>query len=182
MNRVMRLGLGERGGRAGRLAEPVDHVLAPEPEQVHRHLAGDEADAHVAGQLQQLLRAGDVLVGGELAHHRRSSAREVHLPARRVNKYARRIQLTIGLLCSKTFQYQGLRQVIQEHGVAFGDVAKLDIKGRLLVWRRTTGERVDIPLRHCGTSPARAAGCARTSRPRWPACPPAGWASTMAGR
>jgi coenzyme F420 hydrogenase subunit beta len=67
------------------------------------------------------------------------------LPARRVNKYARRIQLTIGLLCSKTFQYQGLRQVIQEHGVPLADVAKVDVKGRLLVWR-TTGERVDIPL------------------------------------
>jgi coenzyme F420 hydrogenase subunit beta len=69
------------------------------------------------------------------------------LPARRVNKYARRIQLTIGLLCSKTFQYQGLRQVIAEHGVPLEDVAKLDIKGRLLVWRRSTGERVDIPLK-----------------------------------
>jgi coenzyme F420 hydrogenase subunit beta len=67
------------------------------------------------------------------------------LPARRVNKYARRIQLTIGLLCSKTFQYQGLRQVLQQHGVPLADVAKLDIKGRLLVWRHT-GERVDIPL------------------------------------
>jgi coenzyme F420 hydrogenase subunit beta len=26
------------------------------------------------------------------------------------------------------------------------DVAKVDIKGKLLVWRRSTGERVDIPL------------------------------------
>ncbi len=69
------------------------------------------------------------------------------LQARGVNKYARRIQLTIGLLCSKTFQYQGLRQVIEEHGVSLADVAKLDIKGKLLVWRRSTGERVDIPLR-----------------------------------
>jgi coenzyme F420 hydrogenase subunit beta len=68
------------------------------------------------------------------------------LQARRVNKYAQRIQLTIGLLCSKTFQYQGLRQVIQDHGVPLADVAKLDIKGKLLVWR-TSGERVDIPLR-----------------------------------
>ena len=67
------------------------------------------------------------------------------LQARRVNKHARRIQLTIGLLCSKTFQYQGLRQVIQAHGVPLEDVAKLDVKGRLLVWR-TSGERVDIPL------------------------------------
>jgi coenzyme F420 hydrogenase subunit beta len=69
------------------------------------------------------------------------------LQARGVNKYARRIQLTIGLLCSKTFEYQGLRQVIEEHGVPLADVAKLDIKGKLLVWRRSTGERVDIPLK-----------------------------------
>jgi coenzyme F420 hydrogenase subunit beta len=69
------------------------------------------------------------------------------LRARGVNKYARRIELTIGLLCSKTFEYQGLRQVIEEHGVPLADVAKLDIKGKLLVWRRSTGERVDIPLK-----------------------------------
>lgn len=69
------------------------------------------------------------------------------LQARRVNKYAQRIQLTIGLLCSKTFQYEGMRQVIEEHGVPLADVVKVDIKGKLLVWRRSTGERVDIPLR-----------------------------------
>jgi len=69
------------------------------------------------------------------------------LQARGVHKYARRIQLTIGLLCSKAFEYQGLRQVIEERGVSLADVAKLDIKGRLLVWRRSTGERVDIPLK-----------------------------------
>jgi coenzyme F420 hydrogenase subunit beta len=68
------------------------------------------------------------------------------LQARRVNKYARRIELTIGLLCSKTFEYAGMRRVIEEHGVPLEDVAKLDIKGKLLVWRRSTGERVDIPL------------------------------------
>ncbi len=68
------------------------------------------------------------------------------LQARRVNKYARRIELTIGLLCSKTFQYAGMRQVIEEHGVPLADVAKVDIKGKLLVWSRT-GERVDIPLK-----------------------------------
>jgi coenzyme F420 hydrogenase subunit beta len=69
------------------------------------------------------------------------------LQARRVNKYARRIELTVGLLCSKTFQYEGMRKVIEQHGVALADVAKLDIKGKLLVWRRSTGERVDIPLK-----------------------------------
>jgi coenzyme F420 hydrogenase subunit beta len=69
------------------------------------------------------------------------------LLAHRVNKYARRIQLTIGLLCSKTFEYEGLRQVLEEQGVPLADVAKLDIKGKLLVWRRSTGERVDIPLK-----------------------------------
>src|SRR6266511_2351765 len=62
------------------------------------------------------------------------------LQARRVNKYARRIELTIGLLCSKTFEYEGMRKVIEEHGVPMADVAKLDIKGKLLVCRRSTGD------------------------------------------
>jgi coenzyme F420 hydrogenase subunit beta len=68
------------------------------------------------------------------------------LRARRVNKYAQRIELTIGLLCSKTFDYDGMRAVVQAHGVPLDDVTRMDIKGKLSVWRRSTGERVDIPL------------------------------------
>jgi coenzyme F420 hydrogenase subunit beta len=68
--------------------------------------------------------------------------------ARRVNKYARRIELTLGLLCSKSFGYDGMRQVLTEdYGVPLDDIAKVNIKGRFQVWRRSTGEQVEIPLK-----------------------------------
>ena len=69
------------------------------------------------------------------------------LLARRVNKYARRIELTVGLLCSKSFEYEGMRRVLAERGIPLEDVAKIDIKGRFLVWRRSTGEQVEVPLK-----------------------------------
>ena len=70
------------------------------------------------------------------------------LAARRVNKYARRIELVIGLLCSKSFEYEGMRRILTgEYGIPLEDVAKVNIKGRFQVWRRSTGERIDIPLK-----------------------------------
>jgi coenzyme F420 hydrogenase subunit beta len=70
------------------------------------------------------------------------------LQARRVNKYARRIEITLGLLCSKSFGYDGMRRVISgDYGVPLDDVAKVNIKGRFQLWRRSTGEQVDIPLK-----------------------------------
>lgn len=70
------------------------------------------------------------------------------LAARRVNKYARRIELVIGLLCSKSFEYEGMRQIItEEYGIPLEDVAKVNIKGKFQVWRRSTGEEIDIPLK-----------------------------------
>jgi coenzyme F420 hydrogenase subunit beta len=70
------------------------------------------------------------------------------LQARRVNKYARRIEITLGLLCSKSFAYDGMRQVISgDYGVPLDDIAKVNIKGRFQLWRRSTGEQVDIPLK-----------------------------------
>jgi len=70
------------------------------------------------------------------------------LAARRVNKYARRIELVIGLLCSKSFEYEGMKRILTEdYGIPLHDVAKVNIKGKFQVWRRSTGERVDIPLK-----------------------------------
>jgi coenzyme F420 hydrogenase subunit beta len=79
------------------------------------------------------------------------------LQARRVNKYARRIEITLGLLCSKSFAYDGMRQVIAEYGVPLEDVAKVNIKGRFQLWRRSTGEQVEIPLKQL--APATREGC-----------------------
>jgi coenzyme F420 hydrogenase subunit beta len=81
------------------------------------------------------------------------------LQARSVNKYARRIELVIGLLCSKSFDYEGMRKIVEEdYGVPLDDVVKVNIKGRFSVWRRSTGDRVDIPLKVM--APAARSGCA----------------------
>jgi coenzyme F420 hydrogenase subunit beta len=70
------------------------------------------------------------------------------LQARRVNKYARRIEITLGLLCSKSFAYDGMRKMVTEdYGVPLDDIAKVNIKGRFQLWRRSTGELVEIPLK-----------------------------------
>jgi coenzyme F420 hydrogenase subunit beta len=69
------------------------------------------------------------------------------LAARRLNKYARRIELVIGLLCSKSFEYDGMRKLLADYDVPLEDVAKMNIKGRFKVWRRSTGQEVDIPLK-----------------------------------
>jgi coenzyme F420 hydrogenase subunit beta len=63
-----------------------------------------------------------------------------------VNKYRRRIALTIGLLCSKTFTYDGQRQVLADHGIDIADVVKINIKGRYQVWTRDGAEH-EIPLK-----------------------------------
>jgi coenzyme F420 hydrogenase subunit beta len=68
------------------------------------------------------------------------------LPARGVRKYANKIALTIGLMCSKSFTYEGQRTVLKAHGIDIADVVKVDIKGRYLVWTRDGGHR-EIPLK-----------------------------------
>jgi coenzyme F420 hydrogenase subunit beta len=66
--------------------------------------------------------------------------------ARKVNKYARRIAFTIGLLCSKTFTYEGQAKVLADHGIDVDDVTKINVKGRYQVWTRDGGYH-EIPLK-----------------------------------
>lgn len=66
--------------------------------------------------------------------------------ARGVNKWKRRIELTIGLLCSKTFTWEGQAKVLREHGIDIEDVVKINIKGRYLVWTRDGGHH-EVPLK-----------------------------------
>ncbi|HEX2028805.1 MAG TPA: Coenzyme F420 hydrogenase/dehydrogenase, beta subunit C-terminal domain [Nitriliruptorales bacterium] len=66
--------------------------------------------------------------------------------ARGVNKYKRKIALSIGLLCSKTFTYEGQQQVLADHGIHIDDVAKVNVKGRFMVWTRD-GAYHEIPLK-----------------------------------
>jgi len=63
-----------------------------------------------------------------------------------VNKYKRKVALTIGLLCSKTFTYEGQKKVLADYGIDLADVAKINIKGRYMVWTRDGGY-TEIPLK-----------------------------------
>jgi coenzyme F420 hydrogenase subunit beta len=68
------------------------------------------------------------------------------LPARGVRKYERKIALVIGLMCSKTFTYEGQERVLREHGIGIDDVTKVNVKGRFIVWTRDGGYH-EIPLK-----------------------------------
>jgi coenzyme F420 hydrogenase subunit beta len=66
--------------------------------------------------------------------------------AYKVNKFKNKLALTIGLLCSKTFTYDGQQAVLAEHGIDIADVTKINVKGRYMVWTRD-GEYHEIPLK-----------------------------------
>ncbi|MEX2562469.1 MAG: Coenzyme F420 hydrogenase/dehydrogenase, beta subunit C-terminal domain [Nitriliruptoraceae bacterium] len=77
------------------------------------------------------------------------------LAAHGERRVARRIAVTIGLLCSKTFTYEGQSQVLAEHGVAMNDVTKINIKGTFRVWTNDGGyQQIPLKLFHPHTRPA----------------------------
>ena len=58
------------------------------------------------------------------------------LQARRVNKWRRKIAWTFGLLCSKTFTYDGLMVEIAQNrlGLDLDHLARVNVKGKLLFY------------------------------------------------
>jgi coenzyme F420 hydrogenase subunit beta len=60
------------------------------------------------------------------------------LEARRVNKWRKRIAWTLGLLCSKTFTYEGLNVEIaqKELGLRLDDLVRVNVKGKLLFYTK----------------------------------------------
>jgi coenzyme F420 hydrogenase subunit beta len=60
------------------------------------------------------------------------------MTSRRVNKWARKINWTFGLLCSKTFSYDGLMVEIAQNrlGLSLDDLVRVNIKGKLLFYTR----------------------------------------------
>ena len=58
------------------------------------------------------------------------------LESRRVNKWRKRIAWTFGLLCSKTFTYDGLNVEIAQNqlGIDLQDLVRVNVKGKLLFY------------------------------------------------
>ena len=80
--------------------------------------------------------------------------------ARRVNKWRKKIAWTFGLLCSKTFTYDGLMGEIaqQELGIDLDHLARVNVKGKLLFYT-DAGDELTYSLKeaHRFTRP----GCLR---------------------
>jgi coenzyme F420 hydrogenase subunit beta len=78
------------------------------------------------------------------------------LEARRVNKWRRKIAWTFGLLCSKTFTYEGLNEAIAqgELGLSLEEIVRVNIKGKLLFYTED-GREITYSLKkaHAYTRP-----------------------------
>ena len=69
------------------------------------------------------------------------------MQARKAGKIARRLSLSIGLLCSKTFDDAIFPELFEaRYGIARADIAKMNIKGVFQVWTRD-GAFHEIPLK-----------------------------------
>lgn len=70
------------------------------------------------------------------------------LEARRLNKWRRKIAWTFGLLCSKTFTYDGLMNDIAQNelGIDLDHLARVNIKGKLLFYT-DTGDEITYSLK-----------------------------------
>jgi coenzyme F420 hydrogenase subunit beta len=78
------------------------------------------------------------------------------MEARRVNKWRRKIAWTFGLLCSKSFTYDGLMVDIaqRELGLSLDDLIRVNVKGKLLFYT-SDGNEHTYPLKksHVYTRP-----------------------------
>ena len=70
------------------------------------------------------------------------------MEARRVNKWRKKIAWTFGLLCSKSFTYDGLMNEIaqKELGIDLDHLVRVNIKGKLLFYT-DTGDEIVYPLK-----------------------------------
>ncbi len=71
------------------------------------------------------------------------------MKSRKAGKVARRLALTIGLLCSKTFDDAIFPELFEaKYGLARAEIKKVNIKGVFQIWMRD-GSYHEIPLKEC---------------------------------
>ncbi len=69
--------------------------------------------------------------------------------ARKAGKVGRRLGLSIGLLCSKTFDDAIFTELLEaKYGLVRAEIVKMNIKGVLQIWMRDGGYH-EIPLKEC---------------------------------
>jgi coenzyme F420 hydrogenase subunit beta len=69
------------------------------------------------------------------------------MSARKAGKVARRLSLSIGLLCSKTFDDAIFSELFEaRYGLARDDIAKINIKGVFQIWLND-GSYHEVPLK-----------------------------------
>jgi coenzyme F420 hydrogenase subunit beta len=71
------------------------------------------------------------------------------MQARKAGKIARRLSLTIGLLCSKTFDDAIFEDLFEaKYGISRDEIVKMNIKGVFQLWL-TDDRYVEVPLKEC---------------------------------
>ncbi|HET6917356.1 MAG TPA: Coenzyme F420 hydrogenase/dehydrogenase, beta subunit C-terminal domain [Acidimicrobiales bacterium] len=71
------------------------------------------------------------------------------MKARKAGKVARRLTLSIGLLCSKTFDDAIFEELFEaKYGLKKADMVKMNIKGVFQIWMRD-GSYHEVPLKEC---------------------------------
>ena len=62
--------------------------------------------------------------------------------------FGERVALTIGLLCSEVFTFNGLMEetIADKMGIALDQIAKFNVKGKVLIYKKN-GDLVEMPLR-----------------------------------
>ena len=106
------------------------------------------------------------------------------MEARRVNKWRKKIAWTFGLLCSKSFTYDGLMVEIAQNelGLDLDHLVRVNVKGKLLFYT-DTGDELTYSLKAAPPSTRGPGACtARTSPPSTPTSRSAASASPRAGR
>ncbi len=69
------------------------------------------------------------------------------MQARKAGKIARRLSLTIGLLCSKTFDDAIFEELFEaKYGVMRAEISKMNIKGVFQIWTHD-GRFIEVPLK-----------------------------------
>ncbi len=106
------------------------------------------------------------------------------MEARRVNKWRKKIAWTFGLLCSKTFSYDGLMNEIaqKELGLDLDHLVRVNIKGKLLFYT-DAGDEVTYSLKESHRfTRARVPALPGLSRPNTPTSLSAALVNPTGGR